>query len=813
MSGIPPSLRKWGQGAVAGVFARSVLLALVVCAGVGVAVLDDYGVGTDERPLHWAGHAVVNYLLGDAAAALSLPGSPVDRFYGVVFEVPLVLVERLLGLTDSRAIYLSRHLLTHLFFLAGGCCCARLVYHLFHSRWLALVALLLFVLHPRLYAHSFVNTKDTPFLVLFILALLLIHRAWRRESLGAFVLCGVGVGLATHQRIMGVLLFVVVVVLRAGDLFWAWSRATRWHVLSSGAVFVVASVLTLYAISPYLWGDPLALGEAVAVLTQHPVHLETLFQGELVRWPDIPAHYLPTWLALTTPPGVLLLSLVGAASVMQRGLSSSGAVLGDPVIRFGLVLIACLVLPVVAVPIVNANIYQGWRHFYFLYAPLCLLAVFGLRWLAAVCRWAVLRTGVHGLAAAGLAGLVVEMISIHPYQQVYFNGLVDRRTPEYLGTQYEIDRWGTARREGLDYLLHRYPSSPISLETGGMETGYTHPNRLILPKAARRRLVLAEGGVPPGDFRMISYPLYLRCGLGGSLFAPRLYTRQIYHNTVMTVTALDPARVDAATTAAYRAVVRAVTAGPPVGRAGFTLYLEGQTLTGVKAACGTADIRGPFSLRVFPVDMADLPQRFWKWGFDGMSFGLGRYGVQVDGRCLIRLSLPAYPIRAMEASQAVPGGGDLWRMAIPLSPHGATATDLVRTAYRATVTGPPVARSNFALYLDGTTLTYLRAPCRPADTAPPFFLHVMPWDPAVLAAARRSQGFEVLNFEFWQDSRRALRVHQTAFFAGTCLAAIRLPAYSIARLRTGQFTDAGRVWGAEVPVDAWADEAGKEEDE
>ncbi len=807
MTGIPVSPPKRGQGAGDVALARSVLLALTVLAVMGVAVLDDYGVSRDEELRYGHGHAAVNYLLGDAEVLLP-PGLPHNRFYGVVFEVPLVLVERLLGLTDSRAIYLSRHLLTHLFFLAGGYCCARLVYHLFHSRWLALVALLLFVLHPRLYAYSFVNTKDIPFLVLFLVALFLIHRAWRRESLGAFALCGVGVGVATNLRIMGVLLFVVVVVLRAGDLVGAAGRAARWHVLSTGAVFVAVSVLTLYAVSPYLWGDPLALGEAVAVLSQHPIHAVTLFQGEPVRWPELPADYLPTWIAITTPPGVLLLSLVGAVSVMHRGLISPGTVLGAPVVRFGLLLVACLVLPVVAVLVVNANLYNGWRQVYFLYAPVCLLAVFGLRWLAAVCRWAVLRQGMHGLAAAGLAGVVVELVALHPHQIAYFNALVDRCTPDYLGTWYEMDRWGTTHREGLEHLLRRYPTSPISLEMHGLGVR----NRLILPKAVRRRLVLAEGGVPSGDFQVIDHHSNLRRGLSGPLFAPHLYNHQIYHNTVLTVTAPNLARVDVATTAAYRAVVRVVTGGVPVGRVGFDLYLDDQTLMWVKVACGPADLRGSFSVQVFPVDVADLPRWRRKWGFEERYFDFSRYGVLVDGQCLIRLPLPAYPSRAIEARQVLPfGGTDLWRVAIPVSPPGATGTDLVREAYRVAVAGAPVARSRFALYLAGTTLTYLRAPCRPADTAPGFFLHVRPRDPAVLAAARRSRGFEVLDFAFRRHPRYAPQVDQAARFAGTCLASIRLPAYPITRLRTGQGRGAERVWAAAVPVEARAASAGPEE--
>ncbi len=629
------------------------------------------------------------------------------------------------------------------------------------------------------------------------------------ESWGVRTVRGSGWGVATNLRIMGALLFVVVVVLRAGDLVGAAGRAARWHILSTGAVFVVASVLTLYAVSPYLWGNPLALGEAVAVLSQHPTIIPTLFQGERVQWPGIPAHYIPTWIAITTPPGVLLLGLVGAASVIHRGLRSPGAVPGDPVARFGLLLVACLVLPVVAVIVVNANLYHNGRHVYFLYAPLCLLAVFGLRWLAAVCRGTVLRQGVCGLAGAGLVGVVVAMLSLHPYQHIYFNALVDRTTPDSLGTRYEMDPWGTVYREGLKHLLHRYPTSPDSLEISGLETLHVHRNRRILPKADRHRLVHVEGGVPAGDFQVLNHHVHLRLGLIGPLFAPRLYTRQIYHSPFLIVTALNPARVDAATTAAYRAVARAVTAGVPVGRAGYALYLEGPTLMLVKAACGPADLRGSFSVRVFPVDVADLPRRHREEGFEGRYFYFSRYGVQVDGQCLIRLPFPTYPLQALEASQVSPSEGtEPWRVAIPLAAPDATPPAVVREAYRAAVAAPPVARSHFALYLNGTMLTYLRAPCHPLDTVRGLFLHLRPRDPAVLAAARRSRGFEVLRFDFWHRRDRPPRVDRAALFAGTCLASIRLPAYPIAGLRTGQGRGAEPLWEVEVPVASLAASAG-----
>ena len=221
--------------------------ALAVFAAAGIAVLDDYGVAADEDTQRLIGQAAVNYVLPGAA---DLPADrmiadpdhgpvlePYDRYYGVAFEAPLVLAERALGLADSRAVFLTRHLLTHLFFLTGGLFCYLLVYRLFGDRWLALFALLLFLLHPRLYAHSFFNSKDLPFLAMFMIALYLVQRAFRRDSATAFALCGAGVGVLVNLRIMGVMLFAAVAGLRALDLLQARGPAARRRVLAAAGAF------------------------------------------------------------------------------------------------------------------------------------------------------------------------------------------------------------------------------------------------------------------------------------------------------------------------------------------------------------------------------------------------------------------------------------------------------------------------------------------------------------------------------------------------------------------------------------------------
>ena len=478
--------------------AAPAVVVLALFAAVGAAVLDDYGVVSDESSSRRDGQAAIDYALGDGALR-----DGHDRYYGVSFQAPLVLAERWLGLTDSRGVQLLRHLLTHLFFLTGGFFCWLLAQRLFADRRLALFALLLYLLHPRLYAHSFFNSKDVPFLATFMIALWLVERAFRRDTAAAFALCGAGVGVLVDLRVMGLALFAAVPGLRALDLLQARDGAGRRRALVTGAVFVLAAAGTRYAVAPWLWSDPAAIVDAFAALARHPHHLPTLFQGELVRWPSIPPHYLPTWMAITTPPAALLLTLAGAAAVVWRGAARPRDALRNTGLRFEWLLLACLVLPPAAVVALNSNLYNGWRHMYFLYAPLCLLAVCGLRGLLAAARRPWARRAAWALAAAALAGMAVDVVRLHPHQQAYFNFLVDRSTPERLRARYGMLYWGPELREGLEFLLARYPDETLTVLAAGGETLLRH-NRLILPAAARERIVSARESGRPADFILAS---------------------------------------------------------------------------------------------------------------------------------------------------------------------------------------------------------------------------------------------------------------------------------------------------------------------
>ena len=733
------------------------LLALALFLIAGLTVLDDYGVTWDE-PLQRS-HAERNlaHVLGKPDA---LPADH-NKFYGVAFELPALLTERAFGLEDSRSVYLSRHLLIHLFFLTGGFFAYLLAQRLFGNRLLALAAMLLFLLHPRLYAHSFANSSDIPFVAMFVIALYLTHRAFKQDSLRAFVLLGLGIGALANLRIMGVLLFAAVPAMRALDFAYAQGWAERKRALLSTGAFALAGALTIYALMPYLWPDP--IGRSVewwTTLSSHPHNRWELFRGTLHLSAEFPNEYLPVWISITSPPFALLLGLIGAALILARGVKAPGAALRDKNPRFALALVGCFALPLLSVILLNANVYDEWRQMFFLWAPFSLLAAYGLWRITAALRRAWLRAAAYGAVAAGLAATALSMALLHPNQQDTFNFFVDRVTPERLRSQYVMGYWSHPVRQALEWAIDRRSDSPAAVNVRSHVWFRPDRTRLVMPREERENLSIemdADALVlthdPPRDEDGV------------------LYVVKVYGNTALYVQRKADLQL------AYASA----TAGEPVLRSLFDVYYADDALTYVKEPCGPSDVAGEFRLRIFPEDAADLPARSNPQGHEDMVFLFQGYGAFFDGKCVAVVPLPAYPVAAIRASQ--------WLWPESLWESGATFALEYRAAHRAAVSGEPLARSVFDLFLVEGDLVYVREECDQADAAPRFFLHILPQRAADLPEERREYGFDNLDFDFFLNG---------ALFDGKCVARAAMPEYPIARFRTGQYVRGqGELWGME----------------
>ena len=346
----------------------------------------------------------------------------------------------------------------------------------------------------------------------------------------------------------------------------------------------------------------------------------------------------------------LVCGVLGVIVVILHSIRAPRAALGNTDLRFGLLLVACLTLPVLAIVVLGSHMYDSWRHVYFLHAPLCCLAGLGLQWAGgnAPARMAVVS------ALVGLGVLVTgrEMVRLHPHQQVYFNALVDRTTPEALRRSYVLDPWGGSCREGLEFLRRRYPATTVYVRR-------SHPISMgwrTLPHADRTRLTLVEEAAD----------VLIMCGNDGQRqkklsLENALYVRKVYNSTLLTVSALmtvpDRERSLAYRTEAYRGV----RAGQLVQQAEFDLYRyrHSRRLGYAKEGCTASDRETRFFLHVVPVEETDLPAGRRRYGYDHLDFVFLDKGRWSDDKCWTTVILPDYPIARIRTGQFT-RSGRLW---------------------------------------------------------------------------------------------------------------------------------------------------------
>jgi len=452
---------------------RGVVFAYFMSLAVlGLAVFRDYGVPWDEPRQRLIGGVSVRYVLQHAAPSrplpASLPDSPLetfaDRDYGVAFEAPVVAMELLLGLTDSRDIYLMRHLLTYLVFLGGVFAVYRMATRRFDDWRLGLCAATILVLSPRFFAEGFYNSKDVVFMACFAMATNTMLEFVTRPGVRTASLHALATAVAIDVRVAAVLL--VPMTLGLGVVETIKRRRSFVGQVALAALFVGAGTAFVVLFFPWLWEDP--IGRFTSTVRNMSAFQRfsdrVLYMGARIVPDELPWHYLPVWVAISTPLAYVALSLAGAVATVFALARRHVGLWADEGEMQDLVFLSLASAPPLLVMTTHAVVYDGWRHLYFIYPSLVLLAMRGLAALWTLTRPVrVVGYAVAAALAVQIAVIAIWMIRAHPMQNVYFNVLAGsdwRRT-------YEVDYWGLGNRAAFEYLLahDRSPSFTVRAES------------------------------------------------------------------------------------------------------------------------------------------------------------------------------------------------------------------------------------------------------------------------------------------------------------------------------------------------------------
>ena len=424
-----------------------VLLLILANVIVGLRTFRDYGLSLDEPLFYGYGDAIgyaytpTNWFRPDFDLENAYGPSPWDHrnrgpAYLLLARGPAHLLQ-LTGLDQASA----WHLVNFLAFQIGV-----FFFYVLARRWLtapaAFFATAFFSTQPVLWEQAFINPKDPPFLVFFLITLEFGFRmadylatAPASEKPAQIIrhltLPGVMLGLTTSIRILGPLAAFLI-----GLYFLLLRKPSRlWAFLPYGLL----AILVMFISWPYLWEAPISnFFGTFTFMADNPTRLRVLFYGQIYRADNLPLRYLPAMLLFTLTEPVWPLAILGmlAAFVRMRTKSIEWKSLFATFLW--------LAIPLAYVLVARPPMYDGFRHFLFIVPPLFLLGGLAVEALFGLLRNVFLRVVLILLL---LAPALIADVQLHPYQYTYYNQLVGGTGQA--ASRFETDYWFTCYKEAV----------------------------------------------------------------------------------------------------------------------------------------------------------------------------------------------------------------------------------------------------------------------------------------------------------------------------------------------------------------------------
>lgn len=334
------------------------------------------------------------------------------------------------------------HTYIYIFNFLGTICLYFLIKELMGKK-VAILTTLLYFWTPALFAHAHYNNKDSVLLTLAIIVYYLAYRLSTKNNLKYAILLGIAGGFFANMKIIGIPVwgFVVVCVLAEKIIRKKCDKKFIFNVI----VASVTAIVSLYILTPAMWKDVVHYVKFGIEQAQDFRWCDyVLFNGQIVSksLAGIPRKYLPFMIIFTTPVGILLLDLLGIVGTIV-GIAKKKI---DSKYLYAIYVSICALFPVGYVVIKAIPLYNSWRHFYFVYSSIIMLAALGINFLVTTFKKNKLSVIIIGIYAGFL---MIESIVTTPFQFAYYNEVARF----FVEDKYEVDYWDMSFKSDIEYIV------------------------------------------------------------------------------------------------------------------------------------------------------------------------------------------------------------------------------------------------------------------------------------------------------------------------------------------------------------------------
>ena len=438
--------------------------------------------------------------------------------HGVAYDLPLVITERLLGFQDTLQVYQFRTFINFCVFILGTFAVYQISKRYFCSSNLALLSVIFYVLSPRIFAAGFYSPSDMIFTSFLAVSVNYGIKFIQDGRIKNAITAGIISGYATDIRLLGVIVFPIILL---GFLI-NYRENIRFYAKSI-ILYISSGLIAIYLFFPYFWASPINhFVQVFKSLSKYNWGGTNLYFGQTISASKIPWHYIPVWISITTPVVYLILFLVGFLFIC---FSFKNFKVIDFKQTQKMVFMLLVLLPILSVILFRSVLYDSWRHLFFVYPYVIVIATIGWNSIKIKTFHHFLKVKIF-ITFICLLQIGIWMYLNNPYQYLYFNQFAGSKNLQY---KWEMDYLGLSNKDGMQYILDRDGRKKITIGIGSF-TPFDMSTKVI-PEQYRSRLsfisvkkrpdyIVNNFRSPPKTLKedLVGYSLFKKFTIGSSSY-------------------------------------------------------------------------------------------------------------------------------------------------------------------------------------------------------------------------------------------------------------------------------------------------------
>ena len=429
---------------------------------LSIYVYKDFGISIDEKFNREYGIINFKYILNyfgtfhtnlfDFSDVINLLNYP-DKFYGAFLEIiNFAIVEILLEKRDLDQIFFYRHILNHFLFLFSLVFFFNTLKTIFKEKKYAYLGVLILYSTPKIFAESFYNGKDLAFLSIFLIAFHFAVKCLKKIKIKNILLFCFFSAVAINLRITAIYLpFLLILFLYLDD------KINFYKSL----MILLTCFSIFFIITPFLWTNPINNFLEMFLNTINFKRMENFnifYLGSNIEAKFLPDSYLFISFASTTPTIILILGSVAIIYLAKRiifriikieKLIYNGKIWRGIKEKYLVFTFSIIFVPVFLYYVLDSIIYNGWRHFYFLYPFYVICTIFSIN----IIYSKLIKTSFKSLILILISLLLFEnffnLIRLHPNQYAFYNFFYEKNANKL----FDVDYWGVGNADTLRKIL------------------------------------------------------------------------------------------------------------------------------------------------------------------------------------------------------------------------------------------------------------------------------------------------------------------------------------------------------------------------